>query len=295
MSKSEQGCDQVSGHGEVLAEWIEPHLPTVFTRWHRYHERLQRASSAAVIAAAGVRPGDAVLDIGSGAGIPALEVARVVGPEGRVVATDPSPIFVAAVLEHARQAGLGNVEAIETGVTDLPFDGGCFDAATCHMGVMFFPDVRAGLGRIRRVLRPGGRAGFVVWGPEDENAFFGSFWDGARPYLPAPPPGSGDDGVVGAADAPGPMRFAAPGSLSAALTLAGFGDVREETRVVEMVWPGPVETLFEQWTEISRIESRVALERRSEFRRNVLASLRRYADGETVRVSAPIVVASGAA
>jgi hypothetical protein len=132
----------------------------------------------------------------------------------------------------------------------------------------------------------------VVWGPETENTFFGSFWDGARPYLPVPPAANAEPAAV---DGPGPMRFATPGSLGGELRRAGFGDVREESRVVEMVWPGTVETLARQWFEISRLEARVAEERRDDLHEDVLRSLRRYAEGERVRVTAPIVVASGMA
>lgn len=287
-----------TGNDDVPAEWVEPRLPKIFVRWHPYHMGLQRASSAATIAAAGVEPGDRALDVGSGAGIPALAVARVVGPEGRVTATDPSEVFVAALRANAAAEGLGNLEAVRTGVVGLPFGPASFDAATCHMGVMFFRDVAGGLRRIREVLRPGGRAGFVAWGPEGENLFFRSFWEAAGPYLAAEPgaDGGGDEPAPPVvADGPGPMRFAAAGSLSAALRGVGFGDVREETRTVEMVWPGRAETLREQWLEISGIEGRVAPARREDFRAGVLAGLERYADGETVRLGAAIVVASGRA
>ena len=286
------------GHGggdasdAVLAEWVEPRLPEVFTRWFPFHVGLQRASSAAVIEAAEVRPGAVVLDVGSGAGIPALELARQVGPMGRVMATDPSDVFVEAVLANAAGEGLTNLEAVRTSVTAMPFGTGSFDAVTCHMGVMFFPDVDGGLGRIREVLRPGGRAGFVAWGPEAENLFFGSFWAAATPYLPAASAAGKGDGPV---DAPGPMRYAVAGSLAAALRAAGFGDVREEARRVEMVWPGRAETLRDQWFDLSGVEARVAPERRADFGRAVLAGLNRFADGETVRLSAAIVVASGRA
>lgn len=288
------------GHGqmndEVLAEWVEPRLPEIFSRWFPFHRGLQQATSAAVIDAADARPGDVVLDVGSGAGIPALDVARRVGPTGRVMATDPSDVFVAAVLANAAAEGLTNLEATRTSVTAMPFGPGSFDAATCHMGVMFFRDAVAGLEKIREVVRPGGRAGFVAWGPESENLFFGSFWAAAGPYLAA---ATDEDGAVDVdtampTDAPGPMRYAVAGSLSAALGAAGFADVREETRTVEMVWPGRAETLLEQWVELSGVEARVARERWVEFRRDVVAGLNRYADGETVRLSAAIVVASGA-
>src|SRR5215213_4922542 len=117
---------------------------------------MQQPTAQAVIGAAHVQPGDEVLDIGCGSGIPSLAVAEAVGPMGHVIATDPSPIFVAAVKKNAADLGLTNLTAIETSAAALPFAPASFDAATCHFAVMFFPDVTAGLSRIREVLRPGG-------------------------------------------------------------------------------------------------------------------------------------------
>jgi SAM-dependent methyltransferase len=280
---------------DVPAEWLEPHLPTVFSRWHPYVAALQQATIKAIIAAARVRPGDAVVDIGCGSGIPALALAEAVGPSGRVTATDPSPVFVAAVAENARRLGLDNLEAMQASAVGLPFAAGSFDAATCHMGVMFFEDVEAGLGRIRAVLRPGGRAAFAAWGPDAENALFSSFWGAARPYLAAEAANEGEAGTpqTSTADASGPARFAAPGSLSAALRAVGYADIREEARTVDLVWPGPAETLRAFWLEVSRAEERVPAEQREAFRADVLASLRRYADGDAVRLPATVVLASG--
>ena len=289
MAVEQQERAQPAASGTVLAEWIEPHLPTMFSRWFPKQREVLRTSAAAVIAAADVKPGDAVLDIGSGAGIPALDVARAVGPSGRVVATDPSPIFIESLVANARQDGATNLDAVQADVLTLPFGPGSFDAVTCHMAVMFFPDVQAGLRRIREVLRPGGRAGFVAWGPEQENQFFGAFWSVARPYLPAAPGG----GIQPAAAVPGPQRFSAPGSLSAELQQAGFADVREELRTVEMVWPGTVETLERHWFDLSAIESRVAQERHADLHKDVRRSLERYAAGGTPRFTAALVVASG--
>jgi SAM-dependent methyltransferase len=53
----------------------------------------------------------------------------------------------------------------------LPFADGSFDAVVCQFGVMFFPDKIAGFREVRRVLRPGGRFLFNVWGPIEANEF----------------------------------------------------------------------------------------------------------------------------
>jgi len=259
-------------------------------------ERIATAGTTAVEAAQ-VSDGDVVLDVACGSGIPALEVARVVGSAGSVTATDPSPIMITAVEENARQQGLTNLVAVQTSATALPFPPASFDAATCQLGVMFFPDVQAGLQRIREALRPGGRAAFVAWGPAEENAFFGSFWSVASPYLPEAPPA---ENASPAAEElrfgePGPTRFAQPGSLSAALDAAGFEDIREEARRVVFSWPESPERLRDLWYDLTHLDQQVSTDRKPALDAAVLASLARFTEGEDLKLPATIVIASGRA
>lgn len=274
---------------DVVAEWIDPHLPTVFSRWHDAIAALQRASIDAVIAAARVTTGDRVLDVGCGSGIPSLALAKRVGPEGQVIATDPSAVFVAAVRDNARRLGLANLDALQASAAALPFPPESFNAATSHMSVMFFPNVAAGLARIRETLKPGGCAAFVAWGPAAENELFGTFWGAARPYLPPdataePPP-----------DVPAPMRFAEPGTLSDALRGAGFMDVLEETRTVELVWPGRTETLCDFWFELTRLDDKLSPGSRDACRADVRDAYRRFDRDDALHLDAAVVVASGQA
>jgi len=226
--------------------------------------------------------------------VPALAVAEVVGPSGRVAATDPSPIFLAAIAENVRAGGHGNVEIVQASATGLPFDPATFDAATCHMGVMFFPDARAGLARIRELVKPSGRAAFVAWGPDADNTFMRTGAGASRPHLPPDPSASGPPPNP-AQDAPRPTRYAEPGSLSAALAAAGFADVHEDAPMVDLVWPEGLATLTRFWLELTRLEGRVAPERHATLRADIAAAYERFRDGDTVRMPVRVVVASGAA
>jgi ubiquinone/menaquinone biosynthesis C-methylase UbiE len=281
----------------VTAEWRDEHLPSFFTRWHRQNEALLQETTAAIIAAAAIAPGFTVLDVACGSGIPALEVARVVGSSGSVNATDPSPIMIAAVTENAQQRGLTNLTAVRASVTDLPFPPASFDAVTCQLGVMFFPAVVPGLQRIREVLRPGGRAAFVAWGPAEENAFFGAFWSAAGPYLPESPPAENTSSPAAETPygEPGPTRFAQPGALSAALAAAGFTDIREEARRVVFSWPESPERLRDLWYDLTRLDQQVQADRKPALDADVLASLARFAEGEDLKLPATVVIASGRA
>jgi ubiquinone/menaquinone biosynthesis C-methylase UbiE len=109
-----------------------------------------------VVAAAHVGAGHHVLDIACGTGIVTRAAAALVGPEGHVTATDIS----AAMLDQARAnlASLGNVSFGVENAEALTFTDGCFDAVTCGLGIMFFPDPAKAVAEFFRVLRDGGYA-----------------------------------------------------------------------------------------------------------------------------------------
>ena len=91
------------------------------------------------------------------------------------------------------------------------------------------------------------------------------------------------------------MRFAQAGSLTTALDEAGFREIREESPVVEMVWPGPPQLVIDTQLDISRIEERVPPQRREAMRAELLRAYEPYVDGEVTRLQARVVIASGQA
>lgn len=113
-----------------------------------------------VIRAARIGPGHRVLDIATGTGLIAEAAAALVGPTGHVVAADLSP----AMIEQARGrlGALPNVALEVRNAQVLPYPDGSFDAVTCGLGMMFFPDPAAALAEFRRVLRPSGRVAVSV-------------------------------------------------------------------------------------------------------------------------------------
>ena len=148
--------------------------------------------------------------------------------------------------------------------------------------------MQAGLSRIREVLRPGGRAAFAAWGPPETNQLFGPFRGAIAPYMSEPP-------APPEPDTPNPMRFAEPGSLSAALSAAGFQDIREETPTLTMVTPGPPQMVVDQLLDVSRVEDNVPADRREALRADILAAYEPFARGDETHLRARIVIASGAA
>jgi ubiquinone/menaquinone biosynthesis C-methylase UbiE len=128
------------------------------TCWFRGQGRELRQRT---IKLARMQPGEQVLDVGSGTGTLALEVARRVGRAGRVVGIDPSPAQIARARAKAARRRPPSVPiAFEIGVIEqLPFPAQTFDVVLSTLMMHHLPNPlkRQGLAEIARVLKPGGR------------------------------------------------------------------------------------------------------------------------------------------
>jgi demethylmenaquinone methyltransferase / 2-methoxy-6-polyprenyl-1,4-benzoquinol methylase len=107
---------------------------------------------------AGVGPGSRVLDVATGTGDMALELAHRVAPTGEVVGCD----FAEEMLARARAKARGRAHGMHVrfepaDALALPYADDSFDAATSAFGVRNFGDVDAGIAEMARVVRPGGR------------------------------------------------------------------------------------------------------------------------------------------
>lgn len=107
--------------------------------------------------AGAIAPGDAILDIGAGAGTDTLIAARLVGPRGRVYALDMTPAMLEKLRAIVARLGLANVEVVEGNAEDIPLPDTSVDAVTSNGVLNLVPDKRKAAAEIRRVLRPGGR------------------------------------------------------------------------------------------------------------------------------------------
>ena len=112
----------------------------------------------------GIRPGERVLDLCSGTGDLALELARR-SPAARVVAADFTFEMLALGRRKIRTAGLRVPEAAADGLR-LPFPSGSFDAVAAAFGVRNFEDLDRGLREVQRALAPGGRLLILEFAPE---------------------------------------------------------------------------------------------------------------------------------
>lgn len=112
----------------------------------------------AVVDEASMRSGEGVLDVGTGSGIVAIEAARRMGPDGRIVGIDLSGPMLAQAALHARATPGGDrIAFTQADAEQLPFANATFDCVVSLFALLHFPNPSQALDEMRRVLKPNGR------------------------------------------------------------------------------------------------------------------------------------------
>jgi SAM-dependent methyltransferase len=139
--------------------------------------------------------------------------------------------------ERAAARNLTNVRATQIDMEKIGFPDASFDVVLCREGLMLAPDQAAAAREAHRVLVPGGRAVFAVWGPRDRNPWLGTLLDAITETLgiPVPPPGM-----------PGPFSLADFGKLEELLGAAGFDGIA----VRELATPMNASSFDEWWSVV---------------------------------------------
>jgi SAM-dependent methyltransferase len=183
--------------------------------WVRQQDRLDRTLAPVtgpLLTFAAPRNGSTVIDVGCGCGATTIELARAVGPSGRVIGLDISEPMLS--LATARLRDFANTTTMLGDAADLPLAGLNADLIVSRFGVMFFGDPVAAFSNLRTGLAPGGRVRFACWRPINENPWLQiplhAVYEHA-PRLPKPEP-----------EEPGPFAFADTERVTSILTSAGF-------------------------------------------------------------------------
>jgi arsenite methyltransferase len=108
-------------------------------------------------ALAALKPGDVVLDLGSGGGIDVLLSAKRVGPTGKVYGLDMTDEMLALANENKRRAGAENVEFLKGEIEQIPLPDASVDVIISNCVINLSCDKSKVLGEAFRVLKPGGR------------------------------------------------------------------------------------------------------------------------------------------
>lgn len=210
--------DPVKYKQTTRAQW-----ETAAEAWHRWGPTLRSWLGPAtdrMLDLAGVARGCRVLDVAAGAGDQTLQAAERVGPGGSVLATDLSPAILQFAASEAKRAGHANVAVRAMDGENLELEDATFDVVISRVGLIYFPDQKRALSEMKRVLVGGGRVAAIVYGPADRNGFFSVPVSVIRRHAKLGPPLPGQ---------PGPFSLGPAGALEAALTSAGFHDVKVES------------------------------------------------------------------
>jgi SAM-dependent methyltransferase len=105
---------------------------------------------------AGIKPGDTVLDLGSGAGLDVFAARAVVGETGRVIGVDMTPEMNDKARANAAALGFENVEFIQGDIEDLPIPSHSIDVIVSNCVLNLVPDTARAFAEIHRVLKPDG-------------------------------------------------------------------------------------------------------------------------------------------
>jgi ubiquinone/menaquinone biosynthesis C-methylase UbiE len=260
--------------------------------WKKYKKDMLRwlaPVSDQLISSTGITSGQIVLDVATGTGQPALTIAKVVGPNGRVVGVDLSPEMLEVAKEEAANQDLTNVVVFQV-VKDESlsmFDDNTFDSVVCRNGLMFMPDPVKALKAFLRVLKPGGKASVTVWGSPDKSPVMGVVMNTISRHVPdMKPPAPGTPG--------GPFSIPSVDMLRDYFLKAGFSNFNAEKIEVTVAQTDTAEEFWQGMTEVTGflvlLLSKLPEEKKLAIKNDVIDSLRNiFPSGGPVKFTGELI------
>ena len=259
--------------------------------WEKHREVIREMFAPvtqALAEDAQIGSGQAVLDVGTGPGEPALSLAGLVGADGKIIGIDPVAEMVAAARRATQRVGIGNVQFEVASGENLPFADDTFDAAVSRFGIMFVPSPMNAVREMLRVLKPGRKLALAVWHHADSNPFHYALSRVMDRYIESPPL---------APDALDAFRFAQPGKLLTILEQAGVSGASERLLRFAINAAMPVEEFWKLRIEMSEKLreklSKLSEEQMVEVKRESLASLGEFTTKHGVSFPAEVLMLSG--
>ncbi len=251
-------------------------------KWRKQSAAMGHQLTEAIVEAARVESGMRVLDIACGTGEPSISIAALLRGSGDVTGIDISPEPLKLAAERAAERGLTNVKFQQGDAHALPFADESFHRITSRLGVMFFAEPLRALSEMWRVLKPGGTATLLAWGPMDQPYFQTTIGTVLRLM-----PGSAipEEGLK-------VFSFAEAGALAGALRQAGFSRVEERFVTLPFPWPGTPAEVWEYFQNVAvpfaPVLQAIPERRRAEVDGEVLREIGRYYDGQAVKFTATV-------
>ena len=260
--------------------------------WEKHHNIIRgmfTPITQALIEAAEIGIQDSVLDVATGPGEPALSVAAVVGPNGKVFGVDAIHGMIAAARTEAQRLGLKNAKFDVAFADDLPFAANTFDAVISRFGVMFFPSPVAGVREMLRVLKPGRKLAFAVWHFAERNPFHSALSRVMDRYVDSPPLEP---------DALDAFRFAPRGKLLKVFSEAGV--LTPSERLLQLKIEAAAVSAEDFWNlrremseKLSEKFATLSEEQKLKVTQEMLSSLAEYSTANGMSFPAEVLIVSG--
>jgi cyclopropane fatty-acyl-phospholipid synthase-like methyltransferase len=237
---------------------------------------------------AGVQTGMRVLDLACGAGSQSIQLAKRVGPNGTVVASDISATMLDHVRRNALRMGLKNIETLECAAESLDERQPLFDASISRLDLMLFPSPQAALAAVRRVLRPGARVAALVFTTPASNPFMAQTMSILLRHAGKSSPAPGKPGI---------FALGGPGALEKLMKDCGLVEVRSRNVQALLKLPSASDALAmmqEAFGAYRAVVAELNDARKSEAWREVQTCLQQFETGDGFRTDFDFVVASGA-
>jgi SAM-dependent methyltransferase len=259
--------------------------------WTQHSETIHQMFvplTRALLERAGIHQGQSVLDVAGGAGEPSLTIAETVGPEGSVMCTDGVAQMVETARARAQQRGLTNIQFRQCAADSLPFADNSFDVVVSRLGFMFVPDPVVALRGMLRVLKPGGRMAFAVWGKSEVNPFCYLVTRVMDQHVTSP---------AADPDAPNAFRFAEPGKLTDVMMQAGAVNVEEGTVEFDIAAPISVRqfwTMRSQTSDTLREKlKKLSADEQAQIATEVEQAAKEFFPANQMKFPAQLLIATG--
>ena len=206
--------EQLEIRDKQKASWNK--FSSEWKKWDDFTMQILQIQGDEIVKALDLKEDYKVLDIASGTGEPGLTIAAKVN-QGFVTAIDIAEGMLEVAREKQVEKNLHNFYTLAADVCELPFENNSFDAISCRLGFMFFPDMQLAAKEMVRVLKPGGKLAISIWAEPEKNRWITAMMGAIKNVVDVPTPPAG---------APGMFRCAKPGFIASLFEGEGlFGGV----------------------------------------------------------------------